>query len=52
MLAEELAKFRRKADIYITHLKPGEVELTMQEIVQCAGQYNPRMLENNQVFEL
>ena len=52
MLADELAKLKRKADIYITHLKPGEIELTMQEIIECAGQYNPRMLENNQVFEL
>jgi hypothetical protein len=52
MLAEELAKFKRKAEIYITHLKPGEVELTMQEIQECAGAYQPRMLENNQVFEL
>ena len=52
MLAEELAKFKRKAKIYITHLKPGEVELTMQEIEQCAGEYAPRMLVNNQIFEL
>ena len=52
MLADELAKFTRKAEIYITHLKPGEVEVTMQEIVECAGKYNPRMLENNQIFEL
>ena len=52
MLADELAKFKRKAEIYITHLKPGEVEVTMQEIVECAGKYNPRMLENNQIFEL
>lgn len=52
MLAEELAKLRRKADVYITHLKPGEVEVTMQEILECAGAYSPRMLENNQVFEL
>jgi ribonuclease BN (tRNA processing enzyme) len=52
MLADELAKLKRKADIYITHLKPGEVELTMQEIAECAGKHNPRMLENNQVFEL
>ena len=51
-IADELAKFRRKADIYITHLKPGEVEVTMQEIAECAGKYNPRMLENNQIFEL
>ena len=52
MLAVELAKFKRKAEIYITHLKPGEVELTMQEIQECAGDYQPRMLENNQIFEL
>lgn len=51
MLAEELAKLKRSAEIYITHLKPGEVELTMQEIEECAGQYQPRMLQNNQVFE-
>ncbi len=52
MLAEELAKLRRKAEIYITHLKPGEPELIMQEIEQCAGEYAPRMLRNDQVFEL
>jgi hypothetical protein len=52
MLAEELAKLKREAEIYITHLKPSEIELTMQEIQHCASAWNPRMLENNQVFEL
>lgn len=52
MLADELAKLERSAEIFITHLKPGEIELTMQEIEECAGQYKPRMLQNNQVFEL
>ena len=51
MLAEELAKFKGKAEIYITHLKPGEVELTMQEVEECAGNLRPRMLQNNQVLE-
>ena len=51
MLADELAKLERTAEIYITHLKPGEIELTMQEIEECAGRYKPRMLQNNQVFE-
>lgn len=51
MLAEELAKLERNAEIFISHLKPGEIELTMQEIEECAGQYKPRMLQNNQVFE-
>lgn len=52
MLADELAKLERSAEVYVTHLKPGEIELTMQEIEECAGQYRPRMLQNNQVFEL
>jgi len=52
MLADELAKLKRAAEIYITHLKPGEPDLIMQEIGECAGQYNPRMLRNGQVFEL
>jgi ribonuclease BN (tRNA processing enzyme) len=51
MLAEELAKLQRSPDIFITHLKPGEIELTMEEIERCAGQFRPMMLQNNQVFE-
>ena len=51
LLAEELAKLERTAEIFVTHLKPGEIELTMQEIAECAGQFNPRMLQNGQVFE-
>jgi ribonuclease BN (tRNA processing enzyme) len=51
LLAEELPKLERSAEIFITHLKPGEIELTMQEVEDCAGQYRPRMLQNNQVFE-
>lgn len=51
MLAEELAKFKREAEIFITHLKPGELELTMGEIEDCMPGLSPRMLLNNQVFE-
>jgi ribonuclease BN (tRNA processing enzyme) len=51
MLAEELAKFERRADIWITHLKPGEIELIMEEIEGSAGALRPRMLQNDQVFE-
>jgi Cft2 family RNA processing exonuclease len=50
-LAEELAKLERNAEIYVTHLKPGEIELTMQEIEDCAGAFRPRMLQNNLVLE-
>src|SRR5690606_8980617 len=51
MLAEELAKLTRPAEIYITHLKPSEIELTMQEIEELSVGVQPRLLQNNHVFE-
>ena len=51
LLAEELAKLTREAGIYITHLKPGQIELIMSEIEECAGDFKPQMLQKNQVFE-
>ena len=50
-LAEELAKLERNAEIYVTHLKPGEIEPTMLEIEECAGKFRPRLLQNNLVLE-
>lgn len=50
-LADELAKLQRPADIYITHLKPSEIELTMQEIEELSGDLQPHLLLNNHVFE-
>lgn len=52
MLAEELAKLKHRPEIFITHLKPGEPDLIMQEISECAGEYSPRKLCNDQVFTL
>lgn len=51
MLASELQKLERECDIHITHLKPGQIELTMEEIERCLGDFQPKMLQNNQVFE-
>ncbi|MCW5604795.1 MAG: 3',5'-cyclic-nucleotide phosphodiesterase [Burkholderiales bacterium] len=51
MLAEELSKLERPAEIYITHLKPSEIELTMQEIEELAVDPVPVLLQNNHVFE-
>jgi ribonuclease BN (tRNA processing enzyme) len=51
MLADELKKLERNAEIYITHLKPGEIEPTMLELEECAGAFQPRMLQNNLVLE-
>jgi ribonuclease BN (tRNA processing enzyme) len=51
LLVEELEKFRGSAEVFITHLKPGEVELTMREIERSVQGVRPRMLLNNQEFE-
>ncbi len=51
LLAEDLLKLKLDPEIYITHLKPGEVDLIMQEISGCVYQFAPRMLQNGQVFE-
>lgn len=51
LLAAELSKLKVPAEIYITHLKPGEGELTMREVQDAAAQWGPRMLQGNQVFE-
>lgn len=52
MLAEELAKLEGTPEIFITHLKPGEIERTMQEIEEDAAQYHPSMLQNGHIFDL
>ncbi len=50
-LADELKKLERSAEIYITHMKPGEIEPTMLEIEEVAGAFRPRLLQNNLVLE-
>ena len=51
LLADELGKLASSPEIYITHLKPREAEVIMDEIAARAGQRKPRMLANNQVFD-
>lgn len=51
MLAQELDKLSRPAEIFITHLKPGHVEDTMAEIENLASAHQPSMLQNCQLFE-
>ncbi len=51
LLAEELEELQRTAEIFITHLKPSEAGVIMCEIQQCMAKFNPRALENNQLFE-
>ena len=51
LLIEELEKLECEAEILISHLKPGEADITMDEIRQCLARFNPKRLENNQLFE-
>ena len=51
LLAEELSKLKLAPEIYITHLKPRESELIMQQIAVVVKDRRPRMLQNNLVFE-
>jgi ribonuclease BN (tRNA processing enzyme) len=50
-LAAELGKLDRSCEIHITHLKPGQLELTMAEIERGLDRFRPRMLYNDAVFE-
>jgi len=52
MLSVELNKLVRNPEIYITHLNPGEADIIMCEVEECAKKFSPRRLMNNQVFDL
>lgn len=51
MLAAQLKKLHRPCTIHVTHLKPGQIEATMEEISRCLADFSPNMLQNNQVIE-
>jgi ribonuclease BN (tRNA processing enzyme) len=51
LLAAELAKLKHTPQVFITHLKPRESELIMQEVAVSVKERRPQMLQANQVFE-
>ena len=51
LLAAELRKLVRPCEIHVTHLKPGKIELTMEEIESSLGDFKPHMLQNNQILD-
>ncbi len=51
LLGEQLALLTRRAEIFISHLKPGEGEMIMREINEGAMRWGPKMLQHQQVFE-
>jgi ribonuclease BN (tRNA processing enzyme) len=52
LLAAELGKLKLTPEIYITHLKPREAELIMEEIATRVPERRPQMLQVNHVFDL
>lgn len=51
LLSGQLDQLTQHAEIFITHLKPGEGDMIMREISQGALRWSPRMLKHQQVFE-
>ncbi len=51
LLGSELDRLTVPAEIFITHLKPGQIDLIMAEIREQCGHLNPLMLQSDQIFE-
>ena len=51
-LQRELARFAQSADVYITHIKPGEVRAVMSEIGAQDGRHRISALTTGQVIEV
>jgi ribonuclease BN (tRNA processing enzyme) len=51
-LADGLQQLQHAAHIYVTHLKPGAADITLQELEQVAAAYRPRALSPGQQFVL
>ena len=52
MLATELSQLNKSVEVYVSHLKPSQIELTMAEIDAGFGHNRPQMLKNQQTFIL
>jgi cAMP phosphodiesterase len=50
LLVEQLAMLTQQAEVFITHLKPGEGDKIMREIAMSASRWSPKMLQHQQVF--
>lgn len=51
LLVDELRQFDHSCALFLTHLKPGDIERTMLETENSLGDFSPEMLQNDQVFE-
>lgn len=50
LLVQELKNLKSNPEIFITHLKPGEIDATMREIEHLAESWSPKMLQNRHCF--
>jgi ribonuclease BN (tRNA processing enzyme) len=51
-LGQELAQLTRPTEVYITHIKPGEVEAVMTEVGRLASAHRIRALCPGQIMQL
>ncbi|MDQ8021096.1 MAG: 3',5'-cyclic-nucleotide phosphodiesterase [Moraxellaceae bacterium] len=52
MLHRLLDRLTGDPEVYVTHLKPGFVERTAEEVLAYTGRLRPRILANDQVFRI
>jgi hypothetical protein len=52
LLGQELARLQQPADVFITHIKPGELDAVMSEIGALASQHRIRALVAGQVMRV
>jgi hypothetical protein len=52
LLREELAKLQQPAQVYITHIKPGDVDAVMTEIGAHTSRHHIRALVAGQVMRV
>jgi len=52
LLIEELHKLEKPAEIFITHLKPGEGEAIMRQVASDAARFKPIALQHSQILQL
>jgi hypothetical protein len=50
-LADELARLHLDPAIYVTHFKPRDAEIIMEQIAAGVPERRARMLEQKQLFE-
>jgi ribonuclease BN (tRNA processing enzyme) len=51
LLAEQLPRLQRQAEIFITHLGPSEQDEVMDEIRAAAKEFEPRKLDHGHIFK-